>query len=414
MNDMVVLGAGPESAALAAQLKARDFVDQTVGTAVIVWGASESNAWQINHVDDFEAAVLAGLGRYLDVLRARELGGVNRIVNVVLNEGRGELASTLCAVVGGLTRSWARELARHGATVNAVGYGGPDAALRAAEAVDFLACANAAYITGQSLGSVGQRLADPRAKPSAPKAGPVLVSGGAGVIGAAITRGLHAAGRHVVVGYTREPVARELVAGLDAPGRPCSMVHLDIADPHSIDDAVRQLSDGMMPTDLVVCGGWNRTARFWDTNLEEGARTLAINLTGPMRLLRDLSPVIDSAGGAVVGISSESARNGDPGRSVYAGAKAGLSRLLSHMHATSQGLVGISVSPGPVDTPLMRVTHGDPETAERAIEKIRMVVPMRRLGTPEEIAHGVVGALGHRGTFLGGEVLSIGGGTVMT
>jgi NAD(P)-dependent dehydrogenase (short-subunit alcohol dehydrogenase family) len=414
----VVLGPDlPWVAELTEKLGASRHIGRPHDVAVIAWALPEVAGLEQSAVDALEESLLEGLGRYHEVATSSSRPDrLRRIVNVVHPEAAGMWSATLGAAVGGLTKSWARELARDGTTVNAVG---ADPALAQsvdvlADVVAYLSDEPAGYVTGQTLGTAGERLARPRPGPSAAaEPGRVLVSGGSGEIGAAIVRRLHADGHHVVVGYVREAAARALCADLDPSGRTCSATPLDVSDGERVLDGLGELAAGPRLTGLVLCGGWNRTARFWDTEPDEWRTTVAINLTGPARLIAGLAAPLEQAGGCVVGIGSESGRVGDAGRSVYAGAKAGLSRLLSEIPPIHPGLRSATVSPGPVDTPLMRSTHGGAARAEHGMERLRQLVPLRRLGLPEEIAHGVGYAFSARGGCLNGEVLSIGGGITM-
>lgn len=386
-------------------------------TAVIVWSPEEFASPPAEDADLLEDCLLAGCRRYGKVLGSAAGQPPRRIVHIVQAEAESPLLSTVRSVVAGFTRSWARELARHATTVNAVGYAAsspvPVDALVAA--VRYFADDLSGYTTGQTLGSVGQRLARPH--PESPitevRPGTVLVSGGAGAIGAAIVRRLHADGQRVVIGYLRAGAAQELCREVDPTGRSCVAIPLDVTDAAAIARVTDDLAKTENLTGLVLCGGWNRTAHFANTEPAEWHKTLAINLTGPVRLLAALAPELQTVGGRIVGIGSESGRVGDAGRSVYAGAKAGLARLLSDLQQSRAGLRCLTVSPGPVDTPLMRSTHGDPARAQQGIEALRRLVPLRRLGLPEEIAHGVGFAFTDGGGCLNGEVLSIGGGVSM-
>lgn len=407
----VVLGDGDDLGdALAERLGAHRDVEEPADTVVIVWSVPHLAP---HEVDRLEEALLSGMSCTSRVLKSREPHRLRRVINVVQAEAEGGFTSCFRSTVGGFTKSMARELASTGTTVNAVGHEAATVDVLA-EAVRHLADDLAGYVTGQTLGAVGARLARPVARPpSAAPPGAVLVSGGSGAIGEAIVRRLHGDGHHILIGYVREAAAERLRESLDPTGQSCSILPLDMTDPQMILSGAARLGVEQVLTGVVICGGWNRTARFVQTDVEEWRRTTAINLTGPARLLAALGPSL-VAGSRVVGIGSESGRVGDAGRAVYAGAKAGLSMLLSDLQHTRPMLTCLTVSPGPVDTPLMRTTHGDPARAERGIERLRQLVPLRRLGLPEEVAHSVGFAFTPAGRCLEGEVLSVGGGVTMS
>ncbi len=380
---------------------------QWADSAVVVWGTRESlDPDQLTNALDQGVAAFRRL-----VATEKQRQQLRAVVNVVVSVDD-VLGNTLTSAVAGLGRSWARELARYGTTVNTVAYSGPSGIEDAADAAQFLAHSDAAWITGQSLGVAGARLAAPERKNPSRFRGKVLVSGGAGHIGTAIVRKLFAEGHDLIIGYARSGPANDLADSLDPSGRRCGTVPLDMTNPDQI-AAAANVAIQRDVSGVVICGGWNATKRVWDIDPVELRRTWEINLLGPLRLLEHLAGVIEDRRGRVVGITSESGRIGDAGRSIYGGAKAGLARYVGHRHLQSRTASYCSVSPGPIDSPLMRATHGDPDAAEIGIEKLRRLVPLRRLGRPEEIAHAVSVAFADHGSFLGGEILSVSGGTSM-
>ena len=76
------------------------------------------------------------------------------------------------------------------------------------------------------------------------------------------------------------------------------------------------------------------------------------------------------------------------------------------------GIRASCVAPGPIDTPMLRYSFDTPEEAEQAIDKLRALVPLKRLGLPEEVA-AAVRFLCSDATFVAGEQLSVGGGVTM-
>ena len=350
---------------------------------VVVWQPPDGHG-----VDALHDAVVAGLAATQRAVVAGSGPLVLRVPSPV--DGHGQ---ALAGVAAGLGRSLARELAGLARTVNVV-VGGHDHEGLAA----FLDSAAAAWITGQVLG-----LSAPGPTSTAAVEGPstVLVSGGAGDIGAAISRALHADGWQVVIGHVRPGPAQALAAELGG-----DTVPLDMRDPDSIAGAAGAAGPGLGA--VVLCGGHSTTAPFARTGPEGWSPTLAINLLGPARLLAALP---EGAAPLVVGIGSESGRIGDGGRAVYAATKAGLAALLSAL--SGGGRRALTIAPGPIDTPMLRGTHSSPQEAEVGIAKLARLVPLRRLGTPEDIAAAVSLALSPAGAPLGGGILSVGGGITM-
>jgi 3-oxoacyl-[acyl-carrier protein] reductase len=87
--------------------------------------------------------------------------------------------------------------------------------------------------------------------------------------------------------------------------------------------------------------------------------------------------------------------------------------MVATMNAPGRALRATTVSPGPIDTPLLHQTHGTLERAERGIAKLEALVPLGRLGLAEEVADAVSFVFSPAGACLGGELLSVGGGITM-
>lgn len=365
-------------------------------------------------VDLLEAALLDALAGTHEALV--EAGEAAAIVLAVQADVATPLGRAFAATAAGFGRALAREQARHGATVNTVGMG-DDEDPRDHALVNWLISPEGRFVTGQSFGTAADRLTTPR------RAGPAewlegrtaLVSGGGGDIGSAITHRLAADGWNLVIGTTRLRHTEPLLERIQASGRACGSIRLDLTAADQIEAAPRSLDDlALGPLQaLVLVGGWNRTAPFVATDHDEWLRTLAINLTGPARLIASLRTRLTPSGGVIVSIASESGRIGDAGRAVYSGAKAGIAALCSEVNGEPPLLRGVTISPGPVDTPLLHETHDDEDAAARGIERLRRLVPLGRLGLPQEVASAVALACSPSSQALGGEVISVGGGVSM-
>ena len=162
-------------------------------------------------------------------------------------------------------------------------------------------------------------------------------------------------------------------------------------------------------------GARDQARAFLDTDEQQWRTTLAVNLVGPMLATQlCLPPMVRAGGGAIVAITSEAARVGDAGNAVYAAAKAGMTSFLRTI-AREHGRDGVranAVAPGPIDTSLLRHAFAADEAADAAIAKLTRLVPLRRLGRPEEVA-AAVRYLVSEGTHVTGQHLGVGGGVVM-
>ena len=246
--------------------------------------------------------------------------------------------------------------------------------------------------------------------------GVALVSGGSGGIGRAICEQLHDDGWIVAVGYITKARAEALAAELATAEVPAIAVPLDMADPDSIRAGIGSLLDRYGRIDAAVFnGGLAETKRFLDTDEEAWWAEATVNMIGPMLATKLCLPAMIEAGrGVLIGISSDSAKLGDIGHAPYAAAKYGLTAFLKTI-AREHGRHGIrasSVAPGPIDTAMLRGSFGGPEATAVAIEKLRQLVPLRRLGQPHEVA-AAVRYLCSDDEYVAGEHLSVGGGVSM-
>ncbi len=139
------------------------------------------------------------------------------------------------------------------------------------------------------------------------------------------------------------------------------------------------------------------------------ARTLDVNLTSHSRLIRLCRPYLGEApgGGRVVNIASTEAIVTTPGLAAYAATKAGVVGLTKSF-AVELGRHGITVNcvcPGPISTGM---TAGIPDEAKEVYAKRR--VPLRRYGTPEEVAHMTLNLCLPASSFVNGAVIPVDGG----
>jgi 2-hydroxycyclohexanecarboxyl-CoA dehydrogenase len=383
---------GRESSLLDAIVTRLGASDVDDGRVVAVWNLDAAELTDPDGLQELENAILRGLSRLQHALQATAVPA-SRVVLVTPENGA--LGRVLAAFAAGFAKSLARETARSGTTVNClVARTDETSAVEfISETCRFLMSDDGGFVTGQVLADAAPPKEDPAWSPATPDQPPkVLISGGAGSIGEAITRRLHGTGWSTIIGSTDPARAEPLVRDLDPSGQTSTAIGLDLMDRESVRDAaLRTGADASGLDGLVLCAGWN----------------------APCELTTALLPALHLRHGVVVGIGSESAKIGDPGRSVYAGAKGGLAAYLTALGCTPTGIRAATVAPGPIDTPLLHSTHGDEETAQAQIERLRRLVPLRRLGRPDEVAAAVSFLLSRAGERVPGAYLSVGGGITM-
>jgi 2-hydroxycyclohexanecarboxyl-CoA dehydrogenase len=246
--------------------------------------------------------------------------------------------------------------------------------------------------------------------------GVALVSGGSGAIGEAISTQLHDDGWAVVIGYVSRNRAEALARKLHTDDVPSWAVPLDMSDSASVRAGIADLLADVGRVDAAVFnGGLSHTAMFLDTTEDDWAAEVAVNYLGPVLATRLLLPaMLDNGHGSFVGITSEAAKVGDTGHAPYAAVKGALHAFFRTIvrEYGRKGILANSVAPGPIDTPMLRYTFDTEHDAARAIEKLRKLVPVGRLGQPDEVA-AAVRFLISDSAFVAGQHISVGGGVSM-
>ncbi len=134
-----------------------------------------------------------------------------------------------------------------------------------------------------------------------------------------------------------------------------------------------------------------------------------VNLLAPIALSHALLPVmIARGGGAIVAITSDSARVGAAGEEVYSATKGGLAAFVRSLaqEVARHGITVNAVSPGPVRTPL---SEGQPALLDRLARK----TPLGRIAEAEDVAGTVAWLLGPDARFVTGQTISVSGGLTM-
>lgn len=228
----------------------------------------------------------------------------------------------------------------------------------------------------------------------------VLITGGSGGIGRAIARRAVEAGLSVVnldLRAPEEPLPREIFFSCDfADLVSARAVLADVAAKHG-------------PLRLVNNVGVVKPASIEETTPEDLATVMDVNLRSALLAAQALLPAMRAARfGRIVNIASRAAL-GKELRSAYGASKAGLIGMARTwaLELAADGITVNAIGPGPIATELFRRANPDNSPRTRAIIE---GVPVKRLGTPEDVAHGVHFFLDDRAGFVTGQVLYVCGG----
>lgn len=236
-----------------------------------------------------------------------------------------------------------------------------------------------------------------------------LVTGASGGIGGAIARALHGQGATVTLSGTRAEALEQLKASL---GDRAHVVAARMDDAAEIDRLAKEAEAAMGgKLDILVNNAGitrdNISMRMKD---EEWEKVLQVNLTGTFRLTRAaMRGMMKRRFGRVINITSIVGVTGNPGQANYAAAKAGLIGMSKSLaqELASRGITVNCLAPGFIATPMTDVLTDDQKKA------ILGRVPADRLGTPEEIAAGVVYLASDEAAYVTGQTLHINGGMAM-
>jgi len=235
-----------------------------------------------------------------------------------------------------------------------------------------------------------------------------VVTGGSSGIGLAVAERLAAEGAHVFVTGRRQ---KELDAAVETIGS-ATAVPGDISDPADLDrlyDAVRERGRGL---DTVFANaGTAGFATLEETTEEHFSRIFDVNVRGTLFTVQKALPLLNE-GASVIVNSSVRADDGVEAFGAYAASKAALrsyTRTWTREFA-DRGIRFNTLSPGPVDTPIMDGQADSPEQAEAIKARFAAAIPLNRMGRPEEIASAALFLASDDSSFVAGAELSVDGG----
>ena len=235
-----------------------------------------------------------------------------------------------------------------------------------------------------------------------------LITGGNSGIGRAVADQLASRGAHVVIAGRDAARGNKAVEEIRAAGGTADFVRADLGDLNSVRALAKQAVElGGGRIDVLVNNAgiypFGPTAEFSESDFDA---VFAVNVRAPFYLVAELAPLMAAAGrGAIVNVTTMVASFGMAGMAAYGSSKAALD-LLTKSWAAEFGAAGVrvnAVSPGPTRTEGSAVMGDN-------LDGLATTTPLQRVGTPEEVAAGIVFLASDEAALIHGATLPIDGG----
>ena len=235
-----------------------------------------------------------------------------------------------------------------------------------------------------------------------------LVTGGSGGIGAAICRRLAADGCHVYIHANRgREAAQALADEISADGGSAQVLVFDVTDATAVNAVLTPIIEEQAIQVVINNAGIHEDVVFPGMAAEQWHRVLDVSINGFFNVTQPLMlPMIRSRWGRIINVSSIAALTGNRGQVNYSAAKGALNSATKSLalEVASRGITVNAVAPGIIETAMS-------ESAFDA-EAIARMVPMKRAGTPDEVADLIGFLASTKAAYITGQIISINGGII--
>jgi len=233
----------------------------------------------------------------------------------------------------------------------------------------------------------------------------ILVTGASKGIGAAIALQLAKDGFDIWLNYRSDQEGAEKVAAeIEEQGRKCTLLKFDVADEAAVEAILDPMLEEEVPYGLVNNAGFTRDGLMMMMSNDDWQNVLNVHMTGFFNVTKPVvTKMLRKRTGRIVNIASTSGQTGVAGQTNYSAAKSGLigaTRSLA-LEVAKRNILVNAVAPGFIETEML---------SKLPMEHITPTIPMKRVGTPEEVA-GVVSFLcSEQATYITGQTISVNGG----
>jgi 3-oxoacyl-[acyl-carrier protein] reductase len=239
-----------------------------------------------------------------------------------------------------------------------------------------------------------------------------LVTGASRGIGRAIAIEMAREGAEVVVNYNEsEEKAREVAHTIEAMNRRALIVKANVSKPNDVEE-MRKAVDRQFGTIqiLVNNAGIHYHLKSWEMDWNEWSRVIDVNLGSAFLCSRAFSSEMRAGKwGRIINVSSIDGFTGTDHEAHYAASKAGIVGLTKSLalELAPYGITVNAIAPGWIETDMTSGTIGEKRT--KALE----LIPLRKFGQPEDIAHAAVFLASDHASFITGQTIHVNGGEAM-
>jgi 3-oxoacyl-[acyl-carrier protein] reductase len=235
-----------------------------------------------------------------------------------------------------------------------------------------------------------------------------LITGATGGLGAEIARALHQQGAHIVISGTRKEKLDALAKEL---GDRVHVIPCDISSSESTQKLISEAEAVLGGLDVLVNNaGLTQDGLMLRMTDEQWSKVIEVNLSSAFRLSRDaIKGMMKQRSGRIINITSIVGVTGNAGQANYAASKAGLIGLSKSLAAevATRGITVNCIAPGFIESPMTAGLN------EKQREKILSAIPQGGIGSPQDIAAGVVYLASSEAKYVTGQTLHINGGMTM-